>query len=123
MASLRQLRRRLLRWNRYAAKTIRDRQTFRGQAGHARAFGRFHIERGMRRWGVPESPIDQLCCLAGEGGHEGPCVISCDGCNGSGRCPECGGLDDLGCWWCDGTGGCPQHCDDGEIVLSDWAAR
>jgi hypothetical protein len=60
---------------------------------------------------------DPRCCLAGDAGHDGPCVIRCTGCRGDSRCPECGGVDDLGCWHCDGTGGCPRGCDDGEIVL------
>jgi len=53
VTSMRKLHHRLLRWRRYAAATRRDPRTFRGQAGHARALGAFHVERGIRRWDRP----------------------------------------------------------------------
>lgn len=161
MTSLRQLRRRLLRQQRYAATTgwtaewgqlIRSRLPAEwgyGNERSQRAYARRNrIPLGLARaaaavdaeeerrfldetpeiWlGGPKGEAalladlaDDRCCLAGDACHDGPCVIACDGCNGSSACPECGGLDDLGCWHCDGTGGCPRHCDDGELVLDNW---
>lgn len=136
MASMRKLRRRLLRWERYAWKTTDGWQVEDG-SGHERARIRWRNELARQHpaacscnvcWSYrydqrkPE-PYDSGCCLAGDDGHDGPCVIRCDGCTGNGFCPECGGLDDLGCWHCDGTGSCPCGCDDGEIVLGDWFPR
>lgn len=142
MASMRKLRRRLLRWRRYGVKTAGSLRTYgwshRYPSGYVRAMLAVNAEEERRFWaetpeiwlGGPERERalmldvlgDPRCCLAGDGGHDGPCVIRCDGCTGNGRCPECGGVDDLGCWHCDGTGGCPRHCDDGEIVLEEWFA-
>ena len=57
---------------------------------------------------------DYACCMLDEGeGHEGPCQWLCSWCDGSGRCPDCGGGDDLGCDECDGTGSCLHGCDAG----------
>lgn len=132
MASLRRLNRRLLRWQRYMRHYPHE-WWIATPPGHDRASSAVADENERRFWaetpeiwlGGPEGEhaliadvlSDQRCCLAGDAGHDGPCVIRCTGCRGDSRCPECGGVDDLGCWHCDGSGGCPHHCDDGEIVL------
>ncbi len=59
---------------------------------------------------------ENACCLAGDDGHPGPCQVYCATCDGYGRCPLCGGEDDLGCHECGGTGSCPERCDDGVIT-------
>jgi hypothetical protein len=141
MSSLRRLNRRLRAWDRYERRYRHvagwDRLRVRVGPGLVRAEWAVHAEEERRFWAeTPEiwlggregeaaliaDVADDRCCLAGDACHDGPCVIRCDGCNGNGACPECGGVDDLGCWHCDGSGGCPRHCDDGEIVLTGWAA-
>lgn len=59
---------------------------------------------------------DYRCCDAGNDGHPGPCVTTCSGCWGGGKCPECGGVDDLGCAECDGSGSCPDCWGQGEHI-------
>lgn len=154
MTSLRRLRRRLLRWERYAAKTGHESPRM-GRSfsrwsnpaswlrGHCRAFDAVEIEVERRFWdetpeiwlGGPEGEsaliADVLgdryaaghdepnynCCRAGEEDHPGPCVVPCLDCNGDGRCPNCGGIDDMGCGECGGNGACPAGCDEGEEVV------
>lgn len=130
MPSMRKLRRQLRRWGQYATRYgypspeallslhVEPLKVL-PLGGHCRAWDAVEIERERReaRYWPADDP---RCCLVGNLGHDGPCVVRCDGCNGDSRCPECGGVDDLGCWHCDGTGGCPHGCDDGEIVLEEW---
>lgn len=139
MASLRRLRRRLLRWKRYAAKATTGRGRYgweyRWPNGHVRAMLAVNAEEERRFWaetpevwlGGPEGEqaliADDRCCLAGNACHDGPCVVRCEGCTGNSRCPECGGVDDLGCWYCEGTGCCPRYCDDGEILIEEHVPR
>ena len=135
MASMRRLRRRLLCWERYADQidghlSPREHQG-RPRSGYWRAFEAVH-GREERIWeqhgtwmGGPAGEAALIadvlgCCLAGNDGHDGPCVIRCEGCDGDSRCPECHGVDDLGCWYCEGAGCCPRGCDDGELVLEEW---
>jgi hypothetical protein len=129
VASLRKLNRRLHIWNRYARRTAWNPRNTRPawldpntalSSGHTRAWDRRELERERRQCFRFYSIVDVRCCLAGNDGHAGPCVIRCEGCDGKSRCPECGGVDDLGCWYCGGTGTCPRGCDDGEIVLEQW---
>lgn len=61
---------------------------------------------------------DEARCCALVSDHEGCCAWRCDSCDGSGRCADCGGLDDMGCDWCDGTGSCLE-CFGGEGWFSD----
>lgn len=63
---------------------------------------------------------DDHCCLVGDVGHPGPCVTQCSDCYGDGRCPDCGGEDDLGCHECGGSGSCPGCWGEGVIVDDDW---
>lgn len=126
MSSLRKLRRRLLRWNRYADAIGPVSVDNKLPPGYWRAYLAVERERERRQirtvhW--PTTDYDPRCCLAGDDGHDGPCVVRCDGCDGNSRCPECGGVDDLGCWYCEGTGGCPRYCDDGEIVIEEYVPR
>ncbi len=139
MASLRKLNRRLLRWERYAARTghlsprARWSDSRRWLVGHCRAFDAVEAETERRFWaetpeiwlGGPEGERsliadvledDYRCCTAGDDGHPGPCVTTCSSCCGDGRCPECGGVDDLGCGECDGSGSCPDCWGQGEHI-------
>ncbi len=107
MASRRRLRRRLLRWERYADQVggnLSPRE-FRGRplSGYWRAFEAVHgqeeriwEQRGTWMGGpAGEAALiadvyDPRCCLARELGHDGPCVIRCEGCRGDSRCPGSG---------------------------------
>lgn len=144
MASLRKLRRRLLRWDRYAQRygypspkellsLHVEPMTVLPLGGHCRAWDAVEIERERRwvravywptdlaAWGIdpPGSEDDwdgNRCCNAGDDGHPGPCATTCDSCGGDGRCPGCGGLDDLGCDECGGSLSCPECWGAGEHV-------
>ncbi|SNY28957.1 hypothetical protein [Paractinoplanes atraurantiacus] len=139
MASLRKLRRRQLRWVRYDNRTARHDRAIppiKVPPGLIRAARRVEAEIDRRFWaetpeiwlGGPEGEaaliddvLGERCCLTGEQeGHDGPCVVACDECNGDGRCPDCGGVDDLGCDLCDGSGSCPRGCDSGEVVVEEF---
>lgn len=140
MASLRKLNRRLARWYRYARRTYWSPRvtppTWQGRRasiafGHRRAWDAREKERERRQChtlygpGMDDgpcdcfdctSPDDYRCCDAGDDDHPGPCVTTCTGCYGAGRCPYCGGEDDLGCSECDGSGSCPDCWGQGEHV-------
>lgn len=131
MASMRTLRRRLRRWERYADQVGGNfsPREFHGspRSGYWRAFQAVHgveerIWEQHGTWmGGPAGEAALIadvlgCCVAGVDGHDGPCVVRCDGCNGNGRCPFCGGEDDLGCDECDGSGSCSECWGKGEHV-------
>jgi hypothetical protein len=150
MASMRRLNRRLARWVRYAARTYwsprHTRPAWASRSyviapGHTRAWAAVEDEAERRRCRAYnpfpggqcvcggcvsvgpceyEPAEDPRCCRAGDDGHPGQCVVGCDECNGDGRCPDCGGEDDMGCRTCDGNGACPRGCDHGEVVLEEW---
>lgn len=120
MSSMRKLKRRLLRLERYAARTphrgtktpaywrIRhaiDDELFRRVTGAAAATYE----------GWYEEREDNGCCEAGDDGHPGACWRLCSECGGGRLCPECGGEDDLGCGECEGTGSCPECHGSGEL--------
>lgn len=50
---------------------------------------------------------DHDCCVR-PGGHSGPFEWICSGCDGTGRCAECGGA---ACSACAETGRCGDGCD------------
>ncbi len=149
MTSMRTLRQRLMRWHRYAAKTYwspraplrprgYDRDAVRPD-GHLRAYEAVQSEEERRFWaetpeiwlGGPEGEraliadvLDDIrCCNAGDDGHPGPCVTTCSSCGGDGRCPECGGVDDLGCGECGGSGSCGDCWGQGEHVEDVYVGR
>jgi hypothetical protein len=150
VTSMRKLNRRLARWRRYAARTYwNPRVTQPGphprlvppSRGHCRALDARDIEQERRFWvETPEIWLggsdgeraliadvldDYRCCTAGDDGHPGPCVTTCTSCggDGDGRCPECSGLDDLGCYECDGSGSCPDCWGQGEHVEDVYVGR
>lgn len=150
VASLRSLRRRLLRWERYADQVGGNfsPREFRGRprSGYWRAFEAVHgvEERFWEQHGtwmggpageaalladcctcpgcmtggrcIEDPPEDNRCCNAGDDGHPGPCATTCDECDGGGRCPNCGGVDDMGCDECGGSGSCGECWGQGEHV-------
>lgn len=120
---MRKLRRRLLRWERYAAKTGHKSPRHRWSDsrlwlhGHIQALDAIDAEqcrRDEKRWAGFET--DDGCCTLHGPGHDGPCVWYCSWCSGDGRCPGCDGWDDMGCDECGGSLAC-QYCDGkGEFV-------
>lgn len=134
MASLRRLRRRLLRWERYmrhyphqwwigtppghdrAASAVADenRRRFWAETRPIRLTGQAWVDAVRPGWLV--EPDDNRCCGAGDNDHPGPCVTTCLSCGGDGRCPDCGGIDDLGCGECGGSLSCPDCGGEGEHV-------
>lgn len=60
---------------------------------------------------------DGRCCTLGPG-HEGPCVLFCGMCSGTGDCIECDwpGPKPTGCESCGQTGDCPWCNGKGELV-------
>lgn len=138
MTSMRKLNRRLLRWQRYARRTCWNPRVTRPRwmgpdvamaDGHTRAWSAQQEELERRRCFTPydrvidDEPCDcpdcagnYRCCTAGDDGHPGPCVTTCTSCGGDGRCPECGGVDDLGCSECDGSGSCSDCWGQGEHI-------
>jgi hypothetical protein len=153
MPSMRRLRRRLLRWRRYAARTCWNPRITRPAwcgpdtaitPGHTRAWARWLLadeDRRCRAYNpfpdgqcvcggcVSVGPCeyeptdDYRCCLAGDDGHPGPCATTCSDCGGAGRCPYCGGVDDLGCGECGGSGSCPGCWGAGEHVEEYYIGR
>jgi hypothetical protein len=118
MASLRKLRRRLLRWQRYSTATgihwIFGASHRKRAAGHFRAVEAVAKEQ-YRRELVAERQLEGACCTL-KPSHDGPCVWFCSWCSGDGGCPGCGGFDDLGCDECGGSLAC-QYCNGaGEFV-------
>lgn len=65
---------------------------------------------------IEDGPDDSWCCNAGDEGHPGPCATTCFTCGGDGRCPDCGGIDDMGCDLCGGSLSCPDCWGQGEHV-------
>lgn len=137
MTSMRRLNRRLARWDRYARRTCWNPRvttpTWMRRAsitsGHRRAWDARERERERRQCYTPYIPLqddgpcdcadcrgDYRCCTVGDDGHPGPCVTTCSSCGGDGRCPYCGGVDDLGCAECDGSGSCGDCWGQGEHV-------
>ena len=109
MTSLRKLRRRLLRWKRYTAKTTGGRGRYgweyRWPNGHVRAMLAVNAEEERRFWA--ETPEVWLGGLAGEAAliadvdpyaGYGPCY--CLGCIGSGRCEHEDAETDDACPYC-----------------------
>jgi hypothetical protein len=149
MASMRTLHRRLLRWRRYAHRTCWSPRITRPAwcgpdtaitPGHRRAWDAWSIADEDRRchqiyWphgaappddepcGCVDCAGDYRCCNAGDDGHPGPCVTTCTDCGGTGRCPYCGGVDDLGCEECGGSGSCPGCWGAGEHVEEYYIGR
>jgi hypothetical protein len=114
MTSLRKLNRWLLAWERFAGRYLGAKVL----PGHTRAVNAV-LTAQLRRHafgGWFDERHDERCCLIDVTGHHGPCVMRCEACRGTGLCPDCGGLDDLGCDTCGGSGGCPEMCDAGKVV-------
>lgn len=114
MTSMRKLRRRLLRWTRYDHRFTSNAwfpNSYKMPPGLTRAAKAVAVEEKRRE--TVDVPDDGCCTL--DPGHDGPCVWFCSWCSGDGRCPDCGGFDDLGCEECGGSLSCP-YCDGGEIV-------
>lgn len=130
--SMRKLRRRVLRWDRY------DRRCFTLAGGpdhHALLGGGWRARRAVIdavarrpeavRWsggGIGPCdddlgrPAENQCCKEGDHGHHGVCWWTCSTCSGHRLCPYCGGQDDMGCDECGGSSACPDCHGSGEHV-------
>jgi hypothetical protein len=42
-------------------------------------------------------------------------TIECPGCEGTGDCTECNGVNSDRCWACTGTGDCPECDGEGQV--------
>lgn len=104
MASMRTLRRRLLRWDRYIKRYPDCGRLPRGFHRAAQALGEKREYRREQRF----ADYEDRCCTR-DPGHEGPCAWFCSWCSGDGGCPGCDGWDDLGCEECGGGLVC-QYC-------------
>jgi hypothetical protein len=131
MASMRKLRRRLLRWQRYFDQyrhvPFGPNQTDKmGTPAEPISWGRFNDQRSYWRirgdLNVEEDrrrpPTDDGCCTF-DAGHDGPCAWFCSWCSGEGSCPGCDGFDDLGCDECGGSLAC-QYCNGAGEFVEEW---